>query len=148
MGAEHLALAGAEIHLLRVAVIHGNAESRACWYDSLVKSAPGLASIGGAQHTALLAAEVQADAGVQGAGVVGSDLDAAGVADVGEVFELEIEHIILCRYRLRPRMLRDVSNIDMKTTIIGDVIDFPIGVAPTAMQRMAHDEGELATARG
>ena len=45
-------------------------------------------------------------------------------------------------------MLRDVSNIDMKTTIIGDVIDFPIGVAPTAMQRMAHDEGELATARG
>ena len=45
-------------------------------------------------------------------------------------------------------MLRDVSNINMKTTIMGDEIDFPIGVAPTAMQRMAHDDGELATARG
>ena len=45
-------------------------------------------------------------------------------------------------------MLRDVSNINMKTTVMGDEIDFPIGVAPTAMQRMAHDEGELATARG
>ena len=45
-------------------------------------------------------------------------------------------------------MLRDVSDINMKTTIMGDEIDFPIGVAPTAMQRMAHDEGELATARG
>jgi len=45
-------------------------------------------------------------------------------------------------------MLRDVSYVDMKTTIMGDEIDFPIGVAPTAMQRMAHSEGELATARG
>ena len=45
-------------------------------------------------------------------------------------------------------MLRDVSNINMKTTIMGDEIGFPIGVAPTALQRMAHDDGELATARG
>ena len=45
-------------------------------------------------------------------------------------------------------MLRDVSNINMKTTIMGDEVDFPIGVAPTALQRMAHDDGELATARG
>ena len=45
-------------------------------------------------------------------------------------------------------MLRDVSDINMKTTIMGNEIDFPIGIAPTAMQRMAHDEGELATARG
>ena len=55
---------------------------------------------------------------------------------------------ILYRYRLRPRMLRDVSNINTKATIMGDEIDFPVGVAPTAMQRMAHDNGELATARG
>ena len=45
-------------------------------------------------------------------------------------------------------MLRDVSNVNMKTTIMGDEVDFPIGVAPTALQRMAHDDGELATARG
>ena len=45
-------------------------------------------------------------------------------------------------------MLRDVSNIDMKTTIMGDDIDFPIGAAPTALQKLANDEGELATAKG
>lgn len=45
-------------------------------------------------------------------------------------------------------MLRDVSNIDMRTSIMGNLIDFPIGAAPTAMQRMAHSDGELATARG
>ncbi|XP_065907412.1 2-Hydroxyacid oxidase 1-like isoform X2 [Dysidea avara] len=51
------------------------------------------------------------------------------------------------RYRLRPRMLRDVSNVNMKTTIMGNEIDFPIGIAPTAVQKMAHPEGEVATAR-
>ena len=45
-------------------------------------------------------------------------------------------------------MLRDVSNINMKTVIMGDEVDFPIGAAPIAMQRMAQDEGELGTARG
>ncbi|XP_065907378.1 2-Hydroxyacid oxidase 1-like isoform X2 [Dysidea avara] len=51
------------------------------------------------------------------------------------------------RYRLRPRMLRDVSNVNMKTTIMGNEIDFPIGIAPTGVQKMAHPEGEVATAR-
>ena len=45
-------------------------------------------------------------------------------------------------------MLRDVSNVNMKTTIMGNEIDFPIGIAPTAVQKMAHPEGEVATARG
>lgn len=45
-------------------------------------------------------------------------------------------------------MFRDISSIDMKTTIMGHEIDIPIGIAPTGLQRMAHSEGELATARG
>ena len=56
--------------------------------------------------------------------------------------------VVVYRYRLRPRFLRDVSNIQMETIIQGDSIPFPICVAPTAMQKMAHVEGELATARG
>ena len=44
--------------------------------------------------------------------------------------------------------MRDVSNRDLRTTILGQEIAFPIAVAPTAMQRMAHSEGEVATARG
>ncbi|XP_028417849.1 hydroxyacid oxidase 1-like [Dendronephthya gigantea] len=51
------------------------------------------------------------------------------------------------RLKLRPRILKDVSNIDMSTTILGEKIDFPICVAATAMQKLAHPDGEIATAR-
>ncbi|XP_038077484.1 hydroxyacid oxidase 1-like isoform X2 [Patiria miniata] len=51
------------------------------------------------------------------------------------------------RYRLRPKLLRDVSKRDVRTSILGQEIAFPIAVSPTAMQRMAHPEGEVATAR-
>eukprot|EP00850_Spirogloea_muscicola_P016553 SM000135S26997 [mRNA] locus=s135:162876:166021:+ [translate_table: standard] len=51
------------------------------------------------------------------------------------------------RIRLRPRILIDVSVQDIRTEILGHKLSMPIMVAPTAMQRMAHPEGELATAR-
>jgi 4-hydroxymandelate oxidase len=51
------------------------------------------------------------------------------------------------RWVLRPRVLVDVSNIDLRTTVLGQQVAFPILLAPTALQRMAHRFGELATAR-
>ncbi|KAF8408855.1 hypothetical protein HHK36_004924 [Tetracentron sinense] len=51
------------------------------------------------------------------------------------------------RILFRPRILIDVSKIDMTTTVLGFKISMPIMVAPTAMQKMAHPEGEYATAR-
>ena len=50
--------------------------------------------------------------------------------------------------RLLPRVLRDVSVIDMKLTLLGLSLPFPVLLAPTGFQRLFHDEGELATARG
>ncbi|CAM9793225.1 unnamed protein product [Ascophyllum nodosum] len=50
------------------------------------------------------------------------------------------------RLRLRPRILRDVSKADTTTYVLGEKIASPICIAPTAMQRMAHDAGECATA--
>ena len=44
--------------------------------------------------------------------------------------------------------MRDVSSLDTKVQLFGEWVEFPICVAPTAMQRMAHMEGEKATARG
>ena len=41
----------------------------------------------------------------------------------------------------------DVSNRNMKTTVLGNEVSMPIGIAPTAMQRMAHQDGECATAK-
>jgi 4-hydroxymandelate oxidase len=52
------------------------------------------------------------------------------------------------RLRLRPRVLRDVSVIDTGTTVLGTAVRLPVLIAPTAYQRLAHDEGETATARG
>ncbi|PRQ29486.1 putative (S)-2-hydroxy-acid oxidase [Rosa chinensis] len=51
------------------------------------------------------------------------------------------------RILFRPRILIDVSKIDMRTTVLGFNISMPIMIAPTAMQKMAHPEGEFATAR-
>lgn len=51
------------------------------------------------------------------------------------------------RIRLRPRVLIDVSHVDLSTTILGFKISAPIMIAPTAMHKLAHPEGELATAR-
>ena len=50
--------------------------------------------------------------------------------------------------RLRPRVLRDVTVVDTRTTLLGHAVPSPIVVAPTAFHRMAHPDGELASARG
>ncbi|TQE08673.1 hypothetical protein C1H46_005657 [Malus baccata] len=51
------------------------------------------------------------------------------------------------RITLRPRILVDVSRIDMSTTVLGYKISAPIMLAPTSMHQLAHPEGEVATAR-
>ena len=50
-------------------------------------------------------------------------------------------------YTFRPRVLRDVSNIDMATTILGRPTPLPLILAPTGFTRIADPEGELAVAR-
>ena len=52
------------------------------------------------------------------------------------------------RIRLRPRVLRDVAAVDLRTTLFGREHAFPILLAPTAYHRVLHPDGELATARG
>src|SRR5262245_30979280 len=52
------------------------------------------------------------------------------------------------RLRLRPHMLRDVSRVSTATTVLGTAIALPVMSAPTAMHRLVHADGELATARG
>lgn len=48
---------------------------------------------------------------------------------------------------LVPRVLRDVSSIDPSTTILGQTAPMPLIIAPTGFPRIAHPDGELATAR-
>jgi isopentenyl diphosphate isomerase/L-lactate dehydrogenase-like FMN-dependent dehydrogenase len=51
------------------------------------------------------------------------------------------------RRKLRPRVLVDVRTVTTRTTVLGTEIALPILIAPLALQRMAHPEGEVATAR-
>src|SRR5215216_4990004 len=48
---------------------------------------------------------------------------------------------------LRPRRLVDVRHRDLRTTVLGQPIGFPVMIAPTGVHRRAHPDGELATAR-
>jgi 4-hydroxymandelate oxidase len=52
------------------------------------------------------------------------------------------------RWRLRPRVLRGVAEVQLATTLLGTDVGTPIGVAPWAYQALAHPGGECATARG
>lgn len=51
------------------------------------------------------------------------------------------------RWLIRPRVLVDVSQVDTTVAALGSRLASPIGLAPAAFQRLAHPEGELATAR-
>ena len=54
---------------------------------------------------------------------------------------------IFNNYELLPKLLRDVSNINTSTKLMEINVDSPILLAPVAMQQMAHEDGELATAK-
>jgi 4-hydroxymandelate oxidase len=50
-------------------------------------------------------------------------------------------------YRLLPHVLRDVTDVDVATTLLGTTLSTSIGIAPTTLHRAAHPDGEVATAR-
>jgi 4-hydroxymandelate oxidase len=51
------------------------------------------------------------------------------------------------RWAFRPRVLVDVSAVDASVELFGQRLRLPVLLAPTAFQRLAHPDGELATAR-
>lgn len=51
------------------------------------------------------------------------------------------------RYKIRPRVLRNVSNLDPTTKVFGTTVAFPLALSPLAMQGLAHPDGEIATSR-
>jgi isopentenyl diphosphate isomerase/L-lactate dehydrogenase-like FMN-dependent dehydrogenase len=51
------------------------------------------------------------------------------------------------RWRLRPRVLRDVSAVETAIELLGAPVSMPILVAPVAYQRLAHPDGEVGMAR-
>lgn len=60
---------------------------------------------------------------------------------------LRENHAAFDRIELYYRVLVDVGVRDLSTTVLGTEVSMPILLAPTAFHRMAHPDGELATAR-
>jgi 4-hydroxymandelate oxidase len=52
------------------------------------------------------------------------------------------------RLKLRPRVLRDIVEVDASVSLLGSRVNTPIMVAPTGRHHLFHAEGERATARG
>ncbi|KAL1848488.1 hypothetical protein Daus18300_013589 [Diaporthe australafricana] len=51
------------------------------------------------------------------------------------------------RYKIRPRILVNVDHVDTSTEIFGVKVPFPLGFSPSAMHKLAHPEGEVATSK-
>lgn len=51
------------------------------------------------------------------------------------------------RWCFDPRVLRDVSSVDTTATVMGLPVSFPLLIAPTGFDRIAHSDGELAVAK-
>ena len=50
-------------------------------------------------------------------------------------------------YELLPSQLSDVSNIDLRTTVFGQAVNWPVMIAPTGASKLFHGSGETAVAR-
>ena len=51
------------------------------------------------------------------------------------------------RYTFRPRLLTDVSSLDLSTSVLGDRVALPLLLGPSGMQRLVCREGERAAVR-
>jgi L-lactate dehydrogenase (cytochrome) len=51
------------------------------------------------------------------------------------------------RIEFRPRVLREVGDVDPSTTLLGRPLPYPLVLAPTGYTRVADPQGELAVAR-
>ena len=51
------------------------------------------------------------------------------------------------RVWFRPRVMKDVANVDTSSTILGNPVKVPLFICPTGLARMINPEGEKALAR-
>ena len=80
--------------------------------------------------------------------VVSPDAWAYMAGGAGDERTLRWNREAFSRFRLRPRVLVDVSSVTTGTTVLGTPVSMPVLVAPMAFQAIAHEEGEVAMARG
>jgi isopentenyl diphosphate isomerase/L-lactate dehydrogenase-like FMN-dependent dehydrogenase len=80
--------------------------------------------------------------------VVSPDAWAYMAGGAGDERTLAWNREAFSHFRLRPRVLVDVSAVTTQATVLGTPVSMPVLVAPMAFQAIAHEEGEVAMARG
>ncbi|WP_422769572.1 alpha-hydroxy acid oxidase [Plantactinospora sp. WMMC1484] len=88
-------------------------------------------------------ADLQAEAGRR-LDPVHRDFFAGGA---GDERTLRANETAFDAYRILPRVLRGGGERDLRTELLGETLPMPVLVSPTAFHRLAHPEGEAATAR-
>jgi len=68
-------------------------------------------------------------------------------AAAGAETTMEANRAALARRRIVPRMLRDVAERDLSATLLGTAMPAPLMLAPIGVQKVVHEDGELASAR-
>ena len=68
------------------------------------------------------------------------------ISGAGDEITLRDNRAAFERVKLRPRMLVDVSEINLTTSVLGQPVQLPVLIAPMAFQCLAHPDGEIATA--
>jgi lactate 2-monooxygenase len=68
-------------------------------------------------------------------------------AGAGSEATMRANREAFARRQIVPRMLRDVSSRDLSTTVLGTEMPAPLMLAPIGVQKVLHEDGELATAR-
>lgn len=65
----------------------------------------------------------------------------------GEEATMKANREAFNKWKIRPRVLQDVSKRDFSISLLGQKVQSPVLLAPIGVQRIAHPEGELASAR-
>jgi 4-hydroxymandelate oxidase len=65
----------------------------------------------------------------------------------GDERTLRANEEAFARHRIVPRVLCGTGERDLRTSVLGAELALPVLIAPTAFHRLAHPEGEVATAR-
>jgi 4-hydroxymandelate oxidase len=70
------------------------------------------------------------------------------IGGAGDEITLRANREAFDRLKLKPRVMRDVSRLDTRVTLLGREHALPLVLAPTAYHGLFHPEGERETARG
>ncbi|KAL3195881.1 hypothetical protein MRX96_015649 [Rhipicephalus microplus] len=60
----------------------------------------------------------------------------------------DIQKLAEDKIRFRPQIFVDVEKVNTSATLLGQAVSLPVGLAPSAAQKIMNPEGEIGSAKG